>query len=241
MSAADAIVNISRRSLLGASGALVLAVTLPRSASAETQKYGADAQSGGWRDDPTLFVAIAEDGTITITCHRAEMGQGIRTSLAMVIADELEADWSRVRVEQAVGDEARYGNQNTDGSRSMRHLFLPLRRCGAAARTMLEAAAAKRWSVPVAEVAAQLHEVIHRPSGRKLGYGALAKDAAALAVPDRGTVTLKTPSAFRYIGRNMASVDGLAMTTGRADYGIDARLPDMLYAVGLPAMTGPVA
>ena len=231
MSAADDIVNISRRSLLGAGGALVLAVTLPRSASAETQKYGADAQSGGWRDDPTLFVAIAEDGTITITCHRAEMGQGIRTSLAMVIADELEADWSRVRVEQAVGDEARYGNQNTDGSRSMRHLFLPLRRCGAAARTMLEAAAAKRWSVPVAEVAAQLHEVIHRPSGRKLGYGALAKDAAALAVPDRGTVTLKTPSAFRYIGRNMASVDGLAMTTGRADYGIDARLPDMLYAV----------
>ena len=209
----DRIDNISRRGLLGAGGAFVLAMGLPRAVlaeAAEQPKYGADGQSGGWRDDPTLFVAIGEDGTVTITCHRAEMGQGIRTSLAMVIADELEADWSRVRIEQAVGDEARYGNQNTDGSRSMRHLFTPLRRCGAAARTMLEAAAAKRWGVSVSEVAASLHEVVHRPSGRRLGYGALAKDAAALAV---------------------ASADGVAMTTGRAGYGIDARLPDMLYAV----------
>ncbi|MBL8646008.1 MAG: xanthine dehydrogenase family protein molybdopterin-binding subunit [Sphingosinicella sp.] len=230
----DRIDNISRRGLLGAGGAFVLAMGLPRAAlaeAAEQPKYGADGQSGGWRDDPTLFVAIGEDGTVTITCHRAEMGQGIRTSLAMVIADELEADWSRVRIEQAVGDEARYGNQNTDGSRSMRHLFTPLRRCGAAARTMLEAAAAKRWGVSVGEVAANLHEVVHHPSGRRLGYGALAKDAAALAVPDRSTVTLKAPAAFRYIGRDVASADGVAMTTGRAGYGIDARLPDMLYAV----------
>ncbi|MBB4632075.1 xanthine dehydrogenase family protein molybdopterin-binding subunit [Sphingosinicella soli] len=231
MSAADDIINISRRSLLGAGGALVLAMALPRAASAEARKYGADAQPGGWRDDPALFVAIGDDGAVTITCHRAEMGQGIRTSLAMVIADELEADWNRVRIEQAVGDETRYGNQNTDGSRSMRHLFMPLRRCGAAARTMLEQAAAKRWNVPVAEVAASLHEVIHRPTGRKLGYGTLAKDAAASAVPDRATVALKVPAAFRYIGRDMHSADGLAMTTGRADYGIDARLPGMLYAV----------
>jgi isoquinoline 1-oxidoreductase subunit beta len=230
----DRIANISRRGLLGGGGAFVLAMGLPRTVLAqakETPKYGADAQSGGWRDDPTLFVAIAEDGTVTITCHRAEMGQGIRTSLAMVIADELEADWSRVRVEQAVGDEARYGNQNTDGSRSMRHLFLPLRRCGAAARTMLEQAAATRWGVPVGEVAAQLHAVAHRPTGRTLGYGALAKDAAARAVPDRNSVTLKAPAAFRYIGREVASADGVAMTTGRANYGVDGRLPDMLYGV----------
>ncbi len=232
----DRIDNISRRGLLGAGGVFVLAMGLPRAVLAqatEPPKYGADAQSGGWRDDPALFVAIGEDGTVTITCNRAEMGQGIRSSFAMVIADELEADWARVRIEQAVGDEARYGNQNTDGSRSMRHLFLPLRRCGAAARTMLEQAAAKRWGVNVSEVAARLHEVVHRPSGRTLGYGALAKDAAALAVPDhRAAVTLKAPAAFRYIGStDVRAADGVAMTTGRAGYGIDARLPDMLYAV----------
>ncbi|WBX85776.1 xanthine dehydrogenase family protein molybdopterin-binding subunit [Sphingosinicella microcystinivorans] len=226
--------NISRRGLIGAGGAFVLALGLPRMALAQTSeapRYGADGQSGGWRDDPALFVAIGENGTVTITCHRAEMGQGIRTSLAMVIADELEADWSRVHVAQAVGDEARYGNQNTDGSRSMRHLFMPLRRCGAAARTMLEQAAAARWGVNPGEVAASLHEVIHRPTGRKLGYGALAKDAAALVVPDRAAVTLKTPAQFRYIGHAVPSADGVAITTGCADYGIDARLPDMLYAV----------
>lgn len=230
----DRIDNVSRRGLLGMGGALVLAIGLPRPvlAQADAPKYGADGQSGGWRDDPALFVAIGEDGMVTITCHRAEMGQGIRSSLAMVIADELEADWARVRVVQADGDEARYGNQNTDGSRSMRHLFLPLRRCGAAARTMLERAAAKRWNVNVAEVSARLHEVVHTPTGRKLSFGDLAKDAGALAVPDRNTVRLKTPAQFRYIGNaDVLSVDAADMTTGRANYGIDARLPGMLYAV----------
>ena len=92
------------------------------------------------------------------------MGQGVRTSLPMVVADELEADWRRVRVRQAPGDEARFGNQDTDGSRSVRHFFAPMRRCGAAARTMLEQAAAARWGVPIAEVEAADHEVVHRPT-----------------------------------------------------------------------------
>ena len=121
-------------------------------------------------DDPHVFVSIGDDGIVTIVCHRSEMGQGVRTGLPMIVADELEADWARVRVVQAPGDEKNYGNQDTDGSRSMRHFFQPMRRCGAAARQMLEAAAATRWGVPVAEVKAKHHEVVHTPSGRTLGY-----------------------------------------------------------------------
>ena len=152
--------------------------------------------------------------------------------MPMIVADELEADWKRVRVAQAPGDEKRFGNQDTDGSRSTRHFFEPMRRCGAAARTMLEAAAAERWKVPVGEVEAQNHEVVHRPTGRRLGYGALAKAAAARPVPARDTVRLKDPAKFRYIGKGQLKlVDGRDIVTGKAQYGIDTRLPGMLYAV----------
>src|SRR3546814_4641316 len=109
----------------------------------------------GTVDDPHVFVSIGADGIVTIIAHRAEMGTGVRTGLPMVVADELEADWDKVRVIQAPGDEPRYGNQDTDGSRSTRHFYQPMRRVGAAARGMLEAAAAKQWGVPVAEVAAR--------------------------------------------------------------------------------------
>jgi isoquinoline 1-oxidoreductase beta subunit len=152
--------------------------------------------------------------------------------MPMIVADELEADWKRVRVAQAPGDEKRFGNQDTDGSRSTRHFFDPMRRCGASARTMLEAAAAAQWKVPVTEVEARNHEVVHRPSGRKLGYGALAKAAAALPVPARDTVRLKDPAQFRYIGKGQLKlVDGRDIVTGKAQYGIDTRLDGMLYAV----------
>lgn len=130
----DVVTNISRRgALLGmAAGALILAARLPR-AMAQERKYGGDAMEGGLKDDPRIFLSIADDGTITLLCQRAEMGQGIRTSWAAVVADELEADLARVRVHQAPGDEGRFGNQNTDGSRSMRQHFLPLRRFAASA------------------------------------------------------------------------------------------------------------
>jgi isoquinoline 1-oxidoreductase beta subunit len=112
--------NVSRRGFLAGvgAGAFVLAVGLPRLSRAEEKTFGVDAMPHGWRDDPGIFVAIAEDGTVTVTCHRSEMGQGVRTSIAMVVADELEADWSRVRADQAPGDETRFGNQDTDGSRN---------------------------------------------------------------------------------------------------------------------------
>jgi isoquinoline 1-oxidoreductase subunit beta len=228
--------NVSRRRFLqgmSALGGFVLAAGFPSAArAADPPKYGADGMPNGWRDDPLVFVAIAESGIVTIVCHRSEMGQGVRTGMPMIVADELEADWKRVRVMQAPGDEQRFGNQDTDGSRSTRHFFDPMRRCGAAARTMLEAAAAARWGVPASEVEAKNHEVVHAKTGRRAGYGSLAKDAAAQAVPARDAVRLKDPSKFRYIGKGQLKLlDAPDMVSGKAQYGIDTRLPGMLYAV----------
>ncbi|HEV7394500.1 MAG TPA: molybdopterin cofactor-binding domain-containing protein, partial [Burkholderiales bacterium] len=230
------VINVSRRAFLGTMSAvgLVLAVGCsPRATTVDQPpKYGADSMPHGTVDNPLAFVAIGKDGIVTIVCHRSEMGQGVRTSLPMVVADELEADWQRVRVQQAPADEQRFGNQDTDGSRSVRHFFAPMRRCGAAARTMLEQAAAAQWGVPVAEVAAVNHEVVHGPTNRRIGYGELAVAAARLAVPADKTLRLKTPSQFRYIGKGeVRLIDGPDMVSGRAIYGIDAVFDDMLFAV----------
>jgi isoquinoline 1-oxidoreductase beta subunit len=226
--------NVSRRAVvLGlAAGSFALSVRAGGPAIAQAKSFGADAMPGGIKDDPRIFVSIAEDGTVTLLCNRAEMGQGVRTSWAMVVADELEADLARINVVQAPGDQARYGNQNTDGSRSMRHHFMPLRRIGAAARHMLEEEAAARWRVPISEVAAENHAVLHRASGRRLEFGALARGASARAVPARDALALKAPEQFRYIGRaGIALVDSRGITTGTATYGIDARLEGMAFAV----------
>src|SRR5437660_7584521 len=238
------VANVSRRRFLqgaAALGGLVLAVGFPSAArAADAKKYGADGMPNGWVDDPLAFVSIAENGTVTIVCHRSEMGQGVRTGMPMIVADELEADWKRVRVEQAPGDEKKYGNQDTDGSRSTRHFFEPMRRCGAAARAMLEAAAADQWKVPVSEVAAKNHEVVHRATGRRLGYGALAKAAATKPVPERAALRLKDPKDFRYIGKGQLKlVDAADIANGKAKYGIDTRLDGMLYAgVARPPVLG---
>ncbi|MFK3794174.1 molybdopterin cofactor-binding domain-containing protein [Pseudomonas piscis] len=228
--------NLSRRGFLkgvGATGALVLAASWGwQDAFAEDKKFGADGMPHGWVDDPKVYVSIDADGSVTVTCNRSEMGQGVRTSLSMVVADELEADWALVKVRQAPGDEARYGNQDTDGSRSMRHWYEPMRRCGAAARTMLEQAAAAQWQVPLAECRAQLHKVVHQPSGRELGYGALAVAAGALAVPPRDSLRLKPASQFRYIGKEATrAIDGQDIVNGRAVYGADVHFEGMLFAV----------
>lgn len=224
--------NVSRRALLrAAAGSLVLATTLRLDArSEEAAKFAGEGMPHGLRDNPKIFLAIADDGTVTFTCQRSDMGQGVRTGLTLIVADELEADWSRMKVEQAPGDEEKYGNQDTDGSRTTRQHFLAMRRIGAAGRAMLEAAAAAQWGVPAIEVKASNHEVVHAKSGRKLGYGALAKAASSLTVP--ASIKLKDPADFRYIGKgNVGIVDGFDITTGRAQYGIDTRLDGMLYAV----------
>ncbi|CAN5831123.1 molybdopterin-dependent oxidoreductase [soil metagenome] len=213
---------------------LVLYVGLPTSgfAADEPAKYGGDGMPHGIQDSPKIFVSIAPDGMVSIVVNRSEMGQGVRTSLPKIVADELEADWKRVKVVQAPGDEAKYGNQDTDGSRSTRHWFDPMRRCGASARTMLEQAAAAKWKVPVDQVQAKNHEVVHTPTGRKLGYGALALAAAKLDVPAAGSVKLKDPSQYRYIGKTDSFLtDGQVIVTGKSQYGIDTRLPGMMYAV----------
>lgn len=239
----DAPVGLSRRGLIkaGVATSFMLAVTSSGMVYAqEAKKYGADSMPGGTVDDPLVFVKLATDGTVTIVAHRVEMGTGVRTSLPMVIADEMEADWARVKVVQADGDEARYGNQNVDGSRSVRHFLAPMRRVGAAARQMLEAAAAARWSVPVSEVKAVNHEVVHARSGRKLGYGELAEDASRQAVPAADQRRLKKESEFRYIGKDkVRAIDLEDIGRGRAKYGIDPHMPGMVFAViARPAVLG---
>jgi len=233
---AETLDNAGRRLFLqraSAAGGLVLVAGYAGEGQAqEPKKYGADGMPNGWVDNALVFVSLAPDGTVGIVCHRSEMGQGVRTSMPMIVADELEADWARVKVIQAPGDEKRYGNQDTDGSRSTRHFFTPMRTCGASARMMLERAAAEQWQVPVDEVAAKNHQVVHAKSGRKLGYGQLAAAAAKQPVPPRDQVKLKDPSQFRYIGKsNIKLVDGRNIVTGKAVYGQDVRLPGMLYAV----------
>jgi len=227
--------NVSRRGLMKsvtALGGLVLAASvLPRRAMA-AYSTGAGAMPHGVVTDPHVFVSIAPDGIVTIMAHRSEMGTGVRTGLPMIVADELGADWARVRIVQAPGDEAKYGNQDTDGSRSTRHYLIPMREVGASARTMLETAAAQRWKVPASEVKAGVHEVVHDGSGRRLGFGELAADAAKLPVPAAETLRLKDPKEFRYIGKGTVSITDLHdITTGKAAYGADVRLPGMKYAV----------
>ncbi|CAL61357.1 Isoquinoline 1-oxidoreductase, beta subunit [Herminiimonas arsenicoxydans] len=231
--------SMTRRTWLKGVGALTgLVLTVGTSgivraaSSAEIKKYGGDAMPGGLVDDTLVFVSIGTDGIVTIVAHRSEMGQGVRTSLPMVVADELEADWSKVRVVQALGIEEKYGNQNTDGSRSMRQSFEPMRRVGAAARQMLEMAAAQQWNVKPEEVRAKNHEVVHAKTGRRLSYGALAEAAAKIAPPSGKELRLKKPAEFRYIGKESTrGIDFQNIVTGNTQYGIDTRLPGMLYAV----------
>jgi isoquinoline 1-oxidoreductase beta subunit len=235
--------NVSRRRILkglGIAGGLVLAAPVMSRQAFAAYQTGAGKMPHGTVVDPRVFVAIASDGTVTIVAHRAEMGTGVRTSLPLIVAEEMEADWSRVKVKQAPGDEVKFGNQDTDGSRSTRHYLIPMRQIGASARTMLEAAAAKRWGVPATEVRAVNHEVVHSASGRRLGFGDLAADAAKESVPGVEGLKLKDPKNFRYLGKGQVSIVDLRdITVGTARYGIDTRLPGMKYAViARPPVTG---
>jgi isoquinoline 1-oxidoreductase beta subunit len=228
--------NVSRRGflkgILATGGLVVAAEFVPARGALAAYATGAAKMTGGVVSDPHVFIAIDPSGLVTIVASRAEMGTGSRTSLPIAVADELEADWSRVKVVQSPGDEQKYGNQNTDGSRSLRHFIQPMRQCGAAMRQMLEAAAAQRWNVNVAEVQAQNHEVVHQASGRKFGYGDLAVAASVLPTPPADQIKLKDESAFRYLGKgNVQIVDLFDITTGRAVYGIDTKLPGLKYAV----------
>ena len=218
-------------------GALVVGLPLlHRPAFADASAAGKAAAAAGLKNvpggdaTPTLFVAIEPNGAVNITCHRSEMGQHVWTSMAQIIADELEADWDRIKIVQAEGH-PRYGDQNTDGSRSVRYNLERLRIVGAAMRLMLERAAAARWRVDAKACAAELHEVVHEASGRRLGYGELAEAAAALDLPKLSDVKLKARSKWRYIGKPTPSLTVPKIVRGQGTFGVDVRLPDMLYAV----------
>lgn len=179
---------------------------------------------------PNVFVKITPDGLCTVSITRSDMGQGVRTTLAMLVVEELDADWGKVRVEQAPGDSAKYGGMGTGGSSSIRASHGRLRQMGAIARAMLVSAAAKRWGVDASACRTE-NGFVHGPSGQKLGYGELASDAAKETVPTE--VKLKERSEFKLIGKATNRIDNRDVVTGKAMFGSDVRVPGMLYAVCL--------
>jgi isoquinoline 1-oxidoreductase beta subunit len=217
---------VDRRTFLGhmfSTGALVLSSRVLPGGLLEA----AEAVSGIW--SPSVYLGIEKTGRVVIVTHRSEMGTGIRSVLPMVLADELDADWKQVKLDQAIGD-PKYGSQNTDGSCSIRDFYDAMRTAGATARTMLEGAAASRWKVPVSECQARDHQVVHGKSGKKLGYGELAALAAKQPVPKKEELRFKSPAEFRYIGKELPTVDRDDLCRGAGVFGIDARMPGMVHA-----------
>lgn len=215
---------VSRRDFLKTTGlagsALILGVNIAPRRSDASVLDGADFQ-------PNVFIGIDEDGTITLTVHRQELGQGGRTACAMLLAEELEVAIDEVEIVQAVGDR-KYGGQHTAGSTTVVTAWKPLRTAGAAAREMLVAAAATAWGVAVSECRCENGEVIHSESERRLGYGELAAAAANLPVPD--APELKSPEDYKIIGKPTLMIDVPAITCGKATFGYDITVPGMLYA-----------
>jgi len=183
------------------------------------------------------YVRIAPDGKVTIASKVPEIGQGIKTSLPMLIAEELDVDWSAVTVEQAIADSKVYGRQVAGGSMATTLEYDGLRRVGATVRALLIQAAATRWNVPADSCSTEPGSVVHAASKRRLTYGALAEDAAKLTPLDPKSLTLKDPKAFRIIGKSHKSQNLEAITTGQPTFGIDVRLPGMLYATFAKAPT----
>jgi isoquinoline 1-oxidoreductase subunit beta len=200
---------------------------------------GAEAATGDFA--PNAFVSIAPDGTITIMAKAPEIGQGVKTSLPMIVAEELDADWSRVKVVQAPINPTLYGRQSAGGSRAIPTNWEPLRRAGASARAMLVAAAAKEWKVPASEITTS-KSVLSHPSGKSGTYGEFAKKAAALKVPDPKTVALKDTKSFTLLGTHVTGVDNHDIVTGKPLFGIDQVVPNMHYATfeKCPAVGGKV-
>src|SRR4051812_10337330 len=179
--------------------------------------------------EPNAHLRVAPDGTVTLWVTRLEMGQGVRTLLPMILAEELEADWARVRIEQASPGARFKGIElHTSGSGSSSAAYRRLRVAAAATREMLVSAAASAWSVDASSCRAERGSVLHIATGRRRGYGDLAAAAARQPVP--ATPALKDPSTFSLLGKPMKRVDGPAIVAGRAQYGIDVRVPGMLFA-----------
>jgi isoquinoline 1-oxidoreductase subunit beta len=227
--------DLSRREFLRASislsGTLVIGIALPSSSDS--------AQAAGKETSAELnaFLRIAPDNSVTVLVPQAEMGQGIATGLAMVVAEELNADWSTIKVEFATGrpeyahPQLYKGEQLTAGSRSMPAFYAPMRKAAATARAMLITAGAERWKVKADECATANGQVVHAPSTRKLSFGALARAAAAISPP--AEAALQARADWNIVGKPLKRLDTPAKTNGSAIFGMDVRLPDMLYAAVL--------
>ncbi|MGH7636029.1 MAG: molybdopterin cofactor-binding domain-containing protein, partial [Gemmatimonadaceae bacterium] len=185
---------------------------------------------------PNAFIRLTPDGVVTIVAKNPEVGQGVKNMLPMLIAEELDVDWDKVRIEQASYDPVKfdprvYASQSVGGSTATPNHWMPMRRVGAVARAMLATAAAQTWNVPVSEVETRSGVAHHRASGRQLKYTELFDGAAAIPAPALDSVTLKEPKDFRIIGNSTTGVDIPAIVTGRPLYGIDVTRPGMQYAV----------
>ena len=222
---------LDRRTVLKASllagGGLVLEALIPLPARAFEAIEGKTQAPAAL----SAFVSIAPDGTVTIVSKNPEIGQGVKTSLPMMVADELDCDWSQVRIAQADVDQKRYGEQSAGGSTATPRNWLPMRQTGAAARAMLVQAAAIKWHVDAGELTTSKGRISHPASGRSIGYGEVASAAAALSPPDLESVRLKDPTQFTIIGRPVVGVDSARIVKGEPIFGVDTRLPGMLYAV----------
>jgi isoquinoline 1-oxidoreductase beta subunit len=222
--------NFSRRGFLGAAGGLILGFVLPSKSAA--QQVGippptifAPPPTG----KPMAYIHIAPDDSITFWITKSEMGQGPTTACSQMLAEELECDWSKVRVQVAPVDPASFGHQTTVGSQAIRTTWVPLRTAGAQAREMLTQAAAQRWNVNTSQCRAENGFVINTSTNAKLSYGSLAEDAAKVPVP--ANVKLKDAKDYKIIGKPVKRLDTRAKVTGQAQFGLDARVDGMLYAV----------
>ncbi|MGH7693938.1 MAG: molybdopterin cofactor-binding domain-containing protein, partial [Gemmatimonadaceae bacterium] len=221
--------RVNRRQFLGVSavagGGILLSTYLEPLSAAES--WAAKPASDF---TPNAYIRITPDGVVTIIAKNPEVGQGVKTMLPMLIAEELDVDWKNVRIEQGDLDTDKYQAQTAGGSTATPINWLPMRRVGAAARAMLVMAAAQTWSVPESECETSLGTVTHRASGRKLTYGELTTKAATLTAPALESVALKDPKNFKIIGQRVSGVDNHSIVTGKPLFGIDVTLPGMLYA-----------
>ncbi len=234
----------SRRDFLkvsAAGGGLLLQFSLRGIAKAAAMDQGDAEPSAG--PMMSAFVRIAPDNIVTIVAKNPEIGQGIKTMLPMLIAEELDVDWSQVRTEQALLDPALYGRQHAGGSTATPQNWEPMRRVGAAARQMLIRAAARRWNVDESECETTSGQVVQTSTRRALTYGSIAADAAKLPVPDLRSVSLKDPTTYKIIGHSTPGVDSPRIVKGEPLFGIDTVVPGMLYAVfqKCPVFGGKVA
>ena len=222
--------NIDRRSFLkvsaaGAGGVLIGVYLEPE---LEAQGRGGPPPPP---PDPHTYVRIAADGTVTIMAKNPEVGQGVKTMLPMLIADEMDADWKMVKIEQTDFDDKKYAGQIAGGSTATPTNWTPMRQAGAAARAMLITAAAQTWNVPEAELSTSMNKVYHKSSNRSVGYGDLAAKMVALPMPALTTLKMKDPADYKIIGTAQTQREMPSIVTGKPIFGIDVQVPNMAYAV----------